>query len=53
MPVSEGFDLYAGWFAEPFEIRAALEGLEPSPEGYKLIRVLDVGSFDSEEPKGE
>ena len=31
---------------EPFEIRAALEKLEASPDGYKLIRVRDVGSFD-------
>jgi len=40
-------------YSEPFEVRAALERLEPSPEGYKLIRVLDVGSFDAEEGKGE
>jgi len=39
--------------SEPFEVRAALEGLEPSPEGYKLIRVLDVGSFDIEEKGAE
>ena len=38
--------------SEPFEIRAALEGLEPSPEGYKLIRVLDIGSFDIQD-KGD
>lgn len=37
---------------EPFEVRAALELLDPSPANYKLIRVLDVGSFDdSEKPK--
>lgn len=38
---------------EPFEVRAALETLEPSADNYKLIRVLDVGSFDIEEGKGE
>jgi len=34
---------------EPFEVRAALEDLnhlEPSAECFKLLRVLDVGSFD-------
>jgi len=34
---------------EPFEIRAALEDMnhdEPNPECFKLIRVLDVGSFE-------
>ena len=36
---------------EPFEIRAALELLESTPANYKLIRVLDVGSFDLEEGK--
>lgn len=39
--------------AEPFEIRQAIEKLEVSPENYKLIRVLDVGSFDEEKPKGD
>jgi len=39
--------------SEPFEISAALDLLEPSPEGNKLIRVLEVGSFDIEKPKGE
>lgn len=34
---------------EPFEVRAALELLEPSPALYQLIRVLDVGSFDVDE----
>jgi len=42
---------------EPFEVRAALELLEPSTELFKLIRVLDVGSFDVDEggegPEGE
>lgn len=33
---------------EPYEIRAALELLEPSSELFKLIRVLDVGSFDDD-----
>ena len=33
---------------EPFEVMAALEQLEPSPEGYKLIRALQVGNFDEE-----
>lgn len=33
---------------EPFEIRAALEALETSPAAYKLIRVIDVGNFDTE-----
>jgi len=36
---------------EPFEIRAALENMdhdEPSEECLKLIRVLDVGSFEEE-----
>jgi len=37
---------------EPFEIRAALEALEPSPANYKLIRVIDVGTFEIE-PGGE
>lgn len=37
---------------EPFEVMAALEQLEPSPEGYKLIRVIQVGNFD-EEGNGE
>lgn len=36
---------------EPFEIRAALESLEPSDGAYKLIRVIDVGSFDIGEEK--
>ena len=31
---------------EPFEAMAALELLEPSAEGYKLIRAIEVGSFD-------
>lgn len=35
--------------SEPFEVKAALEGLEPSPDCYKLIRVLEVGSFDVED----
>lgn len=38
---------------EPFEVRAALEALEPSGECYKLIRVLDVGSFDVDEKGAE
>ncbi len=38
---------------EPFEVRAALELLEPSPDCYKLIRVIDVGSFDVDEGKGK
>jgi len=39
---------------EPFEAMAALEKLEPSAEGYKLIRAIQVGSFDeSETGKGE
>ena len=38
---------------EPFEAIAALEELEPSPEGYKLIRAIKVGSFDEEPGKGE
>lgn len=38
---------------EPFEIRAALELLEPSADCYKLIRVIDVGSFDIGEGEGE
>jgi len=38
---------------EPFEVRAALELLEPSADCYKLIRVIDVGSFDVEEGKGK
>jgi len=38
---------------EPFEIRAALELLEPSGDCYKLIRVIDVGSFDVDEGKGK
>lgn len=39
---------------EPFEVMAALEELEPSPEGYKLIRAIQVGNFDESEPsKGE
>lgn len=33
---------------EPFEVKAALEGMDPSPECYKLIRVLEVGSFDGD-----
>ena len=33
---------------EPFEAMAALEELEPSAEGYKLIRAIQVGSFDEE-----
>jgi len=37
---------------EPFEIIAALEELEPSPEGNKLIRAIQVGSFDEEPGKG-
>jgi hypothetical protein len=37
-----------GDLKEPFEFMAELEQLEPSPEGYKLIRVLQVGSFDDE-----
>ena len=43
--------------AEPFEVRAALENLETSTEGLKLIRVIDHDSFeiieDTEEDKGE
>lgn len=35
-----------GELAEPFEVSAALEQLDPSPECYKLIRVIEVGSFD-------
>ena len=31
---------------EPFEVKPALEAMDPSPECYKLIRVLEVGSFD-------
>lgn len=31
---------------EPFEVMAALELLDPSPEAYKLIRVLEVGAFE-------
>lgn len=39
---------------EPFEAIAALEQMEPSPEGYKLIRAIQVGSFEESEPgKGE
>ena len=39
---------------EPFEAMAALEQLEPSAEGYKLIRAIEVGSFAlSETGKGE
>ena len=39
---------------EPFEAMAALEQMEPSPEGYKLIRAIQVGSFEeSETGKGE
>jgi len=37
---------------EPFEVIAALEELEPSPEGYRLIRAIQVGSFDEEPGKG-
>ena len=38
---------------EPFEVMAALEELEPSAEGYKLIRAIQVGNFDEEpEDKG-
>ena len=32
----------------PFEAMAALEKLEPSADGYKLIRAIEVGSFDEE-----
>lgn len=39
--------------SEPFEVRAALETLEPSGECYKLIRVIDVGSFDLDEKGAE
>jgi len=35
---------------QPFEIRAALETLKPTPGLYKLVRVVDTGSF--EETKG-
>lgn len=38
---------------EPFEIRAALEALEPSAAAFKLIRVIDVGSFDLGDVKGD
>lgn len=31
---------------QPFEIRAALEALKPSPGLYKLVRVVDTGSFE-------
>jgi len=37
---------------EPFEVRAVLETMnhnDPSPECFKLIRVLDVGSFEEVE----
>ena len=38
---------------EPFEVMAALELLDPSPECYKLIRAIKVGSFDEEPGQGE
>lgn len=38
--------IVAADMTEPFEVRSAMELLEPSAENYKLIRVLDVGSFD-------
>jgi len=38
---------------EPFEVMAALEKLEPSAEGYKLIRAIEVGSFDEEPDKSK
>jgi len=38
---------------EPFEVIAALEELEPSPEGYKLVRALQVGNFDEEPDQGK
>ena len=31
---------------EPFEVTAALEQMDPSPACYKLIRAIEVGSFD-------
>ena len=31
---------------EPFEAMTALEQLEPSGEGYKLIRAIEVGAFE-------
>lgn len=36
---------------EPFEVRAALDELDPSPAVSKLIRVLDVGAFDDPKDK--
>ena len=38
---------------EPFEAMAALELLEPSAEGYKLIRAIEVGSFDAQTDKAK
>lgn len=38
---------------EPFEVMAALEQLDPSPECYKLIRVIEVGSFDDSSDQGK
>jgi len=38
---------------EPFEVTAALEQLEPSPACYKLIRVIEVGSFDDGPVQGK
>lgn len=37
---------------EPFEVKKALQSLEKGPEVLKLIRVIDVGSFEGEENKG-
>jgi len=36
---------------EPFEVMAALELLDPSPDCYKLIHAIEVGSFDEEPGK--
>jgi len=38
---------------EPFEAMAALEQLEPSAEGYKLIRSMEVGFDDSGSDQGK
>jgi hypothetical protein len=38
--------IVAADMTEPFEVRSALELLQPNSENYKLILALDVGAFD-------
>jgi hypothetical protein len=41
-----GLNIIGPGAKQPFEIRAALETLKPTPALYKLVRVVDTGSFE-------